>query len=131
MKGLDTNLLIRYLTWDDPVQSPKAAALIDRQLTENSPGYVNLVTVAEVVWVLESVYEFSAVEIASGVEQMLQADTLLFEREQEVHIAVAQLRGGKGSFADALISAVNQSAGCEATLTFDKKALRLGGFELV
>ena len=130
MKGVDTNLLIRYLTYDDPVQSPKAAAWIERHVTENSPGYVNLVTIAEVVWVLRSVYDLTAVEIAAIVERILQIESLVIQNQQQVHFAMYQLKAGSGSFADALIGAVNQWAGCESTLTFDKKSLRLGGFEL-
>ena len=53
MTGLDTNVLIRHLTRDDPVQSPKATRLIERTLTEEAPGFVNIVVIAETAWVLE------------------------------------------------------------------------------
>ena len=55
MIGLDTNVLVRYVTQDDPVQSPKASALIE-SLTTVSPGFVSLVSVVELVWVLQSCY---------------------------------------------------------------------------
>jgi len=51
MIGLDANVLVRYVTQDDPVQSPKASALIE-SLTTLSPGFVSLVSVVERVWVL-------------------------------------------------------------------------------
>jgi predicted nucleic-acid-binding protein len=131
MYGLDTNLLIRYLTQDDPVQSPKATEMIEQRLTQERPGFISLVTMAETVWVLESVYELPDGEIADAVERMLQADTLAVQNEQQVFTAMVALRRGWGAFADALIGALGAWAGCESTLTFDKKAGRLAGFELV
>ena len=56
MIGLDTNVLVRYVTQDDPVQSPKASRLIE-SLTTASPGFVSLVSVVELVWVLQSSYQ--------------------------------------------------------------------------
>src|ERR1039458_1673998 len=58
--GLDTDILIRYLTQDDPIQSPKATEILERRFTRESPGFVSpffisLVTMAETVWVLGSV----------------------------------------------------------------------------
>jgi predicted nucleic-acid-binding protein len=38
MIGLDTNILVRYLTQDDPIQSPKAREIIERRLTEENPA---------------------------------------------------------------------------------------------
>jgi predicted nucleic-acid-binding protein len=131
MNGLDTNILIRYLTQDDPIQSPKATAIIERRFTRERPGFISLVTIAETVWVLGSVYALPDRQIADTVERMLQADTLVVQNEQQVFTAMVALRQGWGAFADALIGAVGAWAGCDSTLTFDKKALRLAGFELV
>ena len=55
MNGLDTNILIRYLTQDDPIQSPKATEIIELRFTREHPGFISLVTMAETVWVLGSV----------------------------------------------------------------------------
>jgi predicted nucleic-acid-binding protein len=84
---------------------------------------------AETVWVLESVYDQTGNEIARTVERMLQADTLVVQNEQEVFTAAQMLKSGRGEFADALIGALGTWAGCENTLTFDKRAARLDGFE--
>ncbi len=70
-------------------------------------------------------------EIADTVERMLQADTLTVQNEQQVFTAMVSLRRGWGAFADALIGALGEWAGCDSTLTFDKKAVRLAGFEIV
>ena len=131
MNGLDTSILIRYLTQDDPIQSPKATEIIERRFTRESPGFISLITMAEIVWVLGSVYALADREIADTVERMLQADTLLVQNEQQVYTAMVAPRRGWGGFADALIAALGAWAGCASTLTFDKKALRLAGFELL
>ncbi len=131
MIGLDTNVLVRYFAQDDPVQSPKATEIMELRLTEDEPGFVSVVTIVETVWVLSSIYELSDQEIASAVERMLQADTLVIQNEQEVFTAAVALKAGRGSFADALIGALGTWAGCASTLTFDRKASRLGTFELL
>ncbi|MGD1106536.1 MAG: type II toxin-antitoxin system VapC family toxin [Terracidiphilus sp.] len=131
MHGLDTNVLVRYLTQDDPVQSRKATEIVERRLTAERPGFISLVTMVETVWVLESVYGLSDKQVASTVERMLQTDTLIIQNEQQVFTAMVTLRRGWGAFADALIGALGAWAGCDSTLTFDKKAGRLAGFEIV
>ena len=76
MIGLDTNVLLRYLVQDDPVQSPRATEIITRRLTEEEPGFISLVTILEVVWVLKSLYKRSREEIANAIEMLLAADML-------------------------------------------------------
>jgi predicted nucleic-acid-binding protein len=130
MIGLDTNILVRYLTQDDPVQSPKAREIIERRLTEEKPGFISIVALVETVWVLERAYGLSPREIAGAVERVLQTDVLIVENEQEVFTGMIALKNGQGSFADAVIAALGARVGCSCTLTFDRKALRLPGFEL-
>lgn len=130
MIALDTNLLLRYITQDDPVQSPKATRVIQR-LTESEPGFVSLVSILEVVWVRKSVYKRTPNEIANEIEMILAADTLEVQNEQEVYQAVVALRR-TGEFEDGLIGALGLWRGCSATLTFDDNASRLlRGFKLV
>ena len=131
MTGLDTNVLVRYFAQADPIQSKKATEILERQLTEDEPGFVSVVTMIETVWVLSRVYDLADQQIAAVVEGMLQSDTLVIQNEQEVFTAAAALRAGRGSFADALVSALGIWAGCDSTLTFDRGAGRLGGFELI
>ena len=122
---------MRYFAQDDAVQSKKATEIMERRLTEAEPGFVSLVALVETVWVLSRAYDLSNHEIVAVVEGMLQSDTLVVENEQEVFTAAAAVKAGRGSFADALVGALGIWAGCDSTLTFDKKTLRLGGFELV
>jgi len=130
MIGLDTNILVRYLTQDDPIQSPKATKIIERRLTDEDPGFVSIVAMVETVWVLDRAYGLAAHEIAAAVERMLQTDVLVIENEQEVFTAMITLKEGRGSFADAVIAALGARVGCSCILTCDHKALRLPGFEL-
>lgn len=130
MIGLDTNILVRYLTQDDSVQSAKATEIIEQRLTASNRGFVSIVTMAEIVWVLDRAYGFTNKEITAAVERMLQVEVLLIENEQEVFAAMIALKRGHGAFADALIAELGTKAGCTHTLTFDRKALRLPGFTL-
>ena len=129
MIGFDTNVIVRYLTQDDPVQSPKATELIERGLTEEEPGFVSVVAMAETAWVLERVYGRTAEEIAAVIERMLEVEVLVVESEQEIFTAMIAVKEGRGAFADALIGALGARAGCSHTVTFDQKALRLTAFE--
>jgi predicted nucleic-acid-binding protein len=131
MIGLDTNILVRYLTQDDPVQSAKASEILERRLTEKNPGFVSIVAIVETVWVLDRAYFLTAQEIATAIERLLQVEVLAIENEQEVFTAMVALKRGCGSFADALIAELGARVGCTRTLTFDRKATRLPGFELI
>ena len=131
MIGLDTNVLVRYLTQDDPAQSPRATRLIERTLSQDNPGFVSIVAMVQTVWVLERAYGLSAREIAGAIERMLQASVLIVDSEQVVFEAMTALKDDRGSFADTLIGALGEAAGCAKTVTFDRKAARLAGFELL
>ena len=130
MIGLDTNVLIRHITQDDPVQSPRASALIERRLSEDEPGFISVVTLAETAWVLDRSYKYSSAEIAATIGGLLQTNTLAVENEIEVFLAMTMLKQGRADFTDALIAALARRAGCSTTMTFDRKAARLPGFSL-
>jgi predicted nucleic-acid-binding protein len=130
MIGLDTNVLVRYLAQDDNVQSAKATRIMETLLTEDNPGFISVVAMVETVWVLDRAYHLPAHEITATIERLLQTDVLVVEHEQEVFTAMVSLQEGRGEFADGLIGALGERAGCLHTLTFDHKASRLGGFEI-
>jgi predicted nucleic-acid-binding protein len=128
MIGLDTNVLVRYLAQDDPAQSRRARDLIERQLTVDDAGFISIVVMVELAWVLGRAYGLSDADLAGVIERLLQTDVLVVEREQEVFIAMTALKEGNGSFADALVGVLASTAGCSHTVTFDRKALRIAGF---
>jgi predicted nucleic-acid-binding protein len=129
MTGLDTNVLVRFVTRDDAAQSRRADEII-ANLTENEPGFVSVIVMAELAWVLERAYNYSKAEIARAIERMLQIEVLQIECEQQVLTAMIALKRGRGSFADALIGELAFRAGCSHIVTFDRKAAQLPGFAL-
>lgn len=129
MKGLDTSILIRYLVQDDPIQSPRANKIIEK-LTEQAPGFVTVVVIAEVAWVLRSRYKATPPEIADAVERILSIGSLRVQNEQQVYEAVVASRSGEGTLADALICSLAKSAGGTKTLTFDGRS-HLADFEVI
>ena len=131
MIGLDTNVVLRYLLQDDAQQTPLANRIVDEILSERNPGFLNLATVLEIVWVLRSLLKRTPSEIATHLEQLLAADSLEVQNEQQVFDAAFALKRGMGEFEDALIGALNAWAGCPHTLTFDKRALRMPYFQLI
>lgn len=130
MTGLHTNILVRYLTQDHPVESRRATELIERRLNEKNPGFISIVAMVETVWVLDRAYGFSDTEIAAALERILQMDIFIVENEQEIFTAMIAVKKSQGSFADVVIGALGSRAGCSRTLTFDRKAARLPNFEL-
>lgn len=130
MTGLDTNILIRYFAQDDAVHSATATHFIEKRLTPEHQGFISLVTLAELVWTLSTTYGLSKPEVANILELLLAASNLVLQNEQEVAVAMSALYEGQ-AFADALIAALGTWAGCTSTLTFDRKASRMRGFELI
>jgi predicted nucleic-acid-binding protein len=131
MTGLDTNILVRHIAQDDPVQSPLASSLLEETLTEENPGFVSLITIVELNWVLRSNYRWDEERIAGAFRLLLLSDSILVQNQDEVFAAVSAVEMGLGTFADALICALGRWAGCETTLTFDVKASRMDGFKRV
>lgn len=131
MIGLDANVLVRHFAQDDPVQSAKATHLIEHVLTEEAPGFISTVVMAETIWVLRRAYRMTNAAVAAVVELMLRAGVFVVESEAEVFTAMIALRERRASFADALIGALARKAGCVHTVTFDPKAARLETFSLL
>jgi predicted nucleic-acid-binding protein len=129
--GLDTNVLVRYLVQDDPGQARKAARLIRRECTRESPGFINRIVLCEIVWVLEAAYGYSKQEIAGVLEKVLRTSQLQVEDVQAAWTAFRLYQKSRADFADCLLGAVNRQHGCERTVTFDRQAGELTGFEVL
>jgi predicted nucleic-acid-binding protein len=126
MIGLDSNVLVRYLAQDDAVQSARATRLIEHELSERVPGYIGLVVLVEVCWVLQRLYGVTADELHDTVRDLLEARQLVVEQRAVVNAALARWGGDVGDFADALISACARAGGCARVVTFDKAAVKVG-----
>lgn len=130
MIGLDTNVLVRYIMQDDPEQSPKATRLIEG-LTADKPGFVPLVAVVELVWVLSSSYALTREQVAAALEALLRSSELVVDRAHEVQQAQRRFKAGAADFADCLIERIAHRAGCTSTMTFDVGAAKAAGMALV
>ena len=111
MIGLDTNVLVRYIMQDDPLHSPKATRLVESLDAEN-PGYITLVSVIELYWVLTSCYGLTGAQVALALEAMLRTKQLVVERADQVARALRAYGEGKADFADCLIERSASAAGC-------------------
>jgi predicted nucleic-acid-binding protein len=130
MIGIDANILIRYFTQDDPVQSAAANRLLDKRISTDNPAFVSTIALSELVWTLRRSYKLPAAEIVRVLRILLGSSKFVIESAREVALATVALEEGFG-FSDALIVELGNSAGCQATLTFDRKAAELPGAELL
>lgn len=126
MIGLDTNVVIRYITQDDPAQAKKATVLIEKGLSQKQPGFITLISLVEITWVLESCYGQSRTNILSVIQALLTTKQLVVENADIAYIALKRCRATQGDFSDALIAAVAEKAGCSKVMTFDRKAKAIG-----
>jgi predicted nucleic-acid-binding protein len=130
MIGLDTNVLVRYLAKDDPIQTPVAVKLV-RSLSAEEPSFLSLVAITELIWVLRMSYRYRNGEIANVVETLLRSRELIVEQEELVADALRSFAAGSADFADYLIERTGQLAGCIHTFTFDKRAATFAGMRLL
>ena len=129
MIGLDTNVLVRYVTQDDPEQSPLATRLIE-SLDATNQGFVSLAVLVELHWVLRRAYRVNRTDAAAVVRKLLIAEELVLQEPEAVHRALTWL-GDDIDFPDALISELGALADCSHTVTFDAKAADLSGMKLL
>jgi predicted nucleic-acid-binding protein len=128
MIGLHTNILVRLFVADDPAQTMRAQQFVESRCTPESPGFINSIVLAELVWVLATVYDYKRSAIAGAIENLLTGQDRRVEHHDEVLASLDDYRSGAVDFADALIARINRACGCEATATFDRKAGKLDGF---
>ena len=131
MIGIDTNVLVRYFAQDDARQGATARRFIEQHIGPDRPGYVTLVALVELVWVLRSSYEATREEIIRVVEQMLAHTALLIQDANAVWLALDEYELSSADFSDALIVALGQNEGCSHTVSFDAKACRIEGMEML
>lgn len=112
MRAIDANLVVRYLTGDDPEQAEKVRALIGYE-----PVFVPRSVLLETEWVLRGVYEFSPKQIIPALRALAGLPGVSVEDAALVATAMDWTDAGM-DFADALHLAA--AAGCEGFLTFDK-----------
>ena len=131
MIGLDTNVLVRYVVQDDPEQAAAVARLIEGRCTAQSPGYVSIPVLVELVWVLTTAYRLDKAAVIPVVRQVLRTAEFTVEDRDTVLAALREFESGAADFADCLIAHRNHARGCTRTYTFDRRAARGNHFALV
>ena len=130
MIGLDTNVLVRYVTQDDPEQSAAATKLLD-SLSAESPGFVPLIVAVELVWVLQNCYDTKRDALAQVMETLLRSKELVVEQAELIWQALRRFSASRADFADCdfadcLVERCAHAADCQYTATFDKNAVAAG-----
>lgn len=130
MIGLDTNVLVRYIMQDDARQSPLATRLLE-SLQPQAPGFLALVSVVELGWVLSSAYGLDRAQLAQALEGLLRTKEIVVEQAETVWKALRVFQNTNADFADCLIERSAAAAGCQQTLTFDRGAVKGCGMALL
>ncbi len=131
MIGLDTNVVVRYVTQDDPAQARLANSLIEDTLTAENPGFISTVALVELVWVLESGYDCQRAGIVAVLERLLRTRSLIVEAPERAWQATRAYAAGNADFADCMIERAGTANGCEMTMTFDRNAAKVGAMRLL
>jgi predicted nucleic-acid-binding protein len=131
MKGLDTNILIRFLVRDDEKQSQAVYRLFKNSEKSRETLFVPLLVVLETIWVLEAVYAVSREDILDAFETLLLMPLFVFEAQQVIRVFIASAKDAKADLSDLLIAASASSSGCGSVLTCDKNASKYSLFELI
>lgn len=130
--AIDTNVLVRLLVRDDEAQFAAARRLVDQAEASGEPVLIVLGALLETEWVLRSRYRLDKASIAGTFNALLESSDVEFEHRPTVEEALyvwAQQQGA--DFTDCLLSARAAHLGRSRFLTFDTRAARLPGVELL
>lgn len=129
--GLDTNVVIRLLTQDDPAQR-RAALKFGAGLGKDYGAFLPLVAILELDWALRSKLGFSKTDVIKAVSKLLNTRGLTVENHSLVVKVLHLVEMNNADFADAMIACRSIEEGCETIKTFDIKAVRkVPGMELL
>lgn len=124
MIALDTNAIVRILVEDDQNQSKKVQGIINKAETKEQKILILSEVLIETVWVLESVYHCTRLEISMFIETLFAAPTFYLPDANVIRQATDQYKKG-GDFADLLIVAQAKAHQANQLFSFDKKLQNL------
>ena len=130
MKGVDTNILARFLVGDDKAQAKKVYRIFKKAEVEKSELFVPFLVLLELIWVLESVYMISRSDILDSISELLLMPILKFEHQSVLQQFIPSAQANTYDLSDLLIAYSAKNQGCEKIITFDKKASTFHLFEL-
>jgi predicted nucleic-acid-binding protein len=131
VRGLDTNVLLRFLLGDDDKQAAAARNAIDRAREKGEPFIVSLMTLIEAEWVLRTVGKLEKARVIHEIKQLLEVEGVVLEDELAVAWALRLYETSNADFAECLMLARYQRIGCSTMLTFDVRAAKLPSCELL
>lgn len=131
MIGLDTNVLIRLLTDDDPGQAQVAARFVQDAVARKQLLHINLIVFTEVAWVLQRRYGFGREGLLGILAQVLDNPRYDIGHRWVVEAACRLFAESKAGFSDCVIAVMNGKLGCQQTATFDRAAAALPGTKLL
>ena len=131
MKAIDTNVLVRFLVKDDHAQAEQVRQLFAAAEQQREAFHVPLLVLLETIWVLESAYQIQRRDLIEALGDLLLMPVLQFEQREVVQAMLATVAASNLDLPDALIAQSALKMGCESVLTFDQKAARTDGFELL
>ena len=122
MRAIDTNVLVRLIARDDSRQTASAESFIEKG------AWVSTLALAETAWVLASVYELSAKDLARAIEMLLHHRDLVLQDSEAVREAL-KLFLAKPSlgFSDCLMLQLARKAGHLPLGTFDRNLAKVEG----
>ena len=130
MIGVDTNILLRFLTADDADQHACTVDFFGRR-SPADPAFVSAVALAETIWVLRKAYGYGERDIARAVEMLTSSDDFVVEGCEALQAENGDLVSPI-QIADFLIAHLGRRAGCSHTVTFDRYAAgSVAGMELL
>ena len=131
MTGLDTNVLVRFLTQDDPAQARRADAVLAEARSRGERCFIGPVVLCELTWVLRGAYNRSKADVIRTLDLILATRQFEIGDKDLVREALDAYRAGPADFADYFIGSSHRSAGCTETVTFDRRLERARQFRLV
>jgi len=130
MKGIDTNILVRFLVGDDELQAKKVYTLFKNVESNRKELFVPLLVILELIWVLESVYEIERKDIIGSISELLLMPILKFEHQSALQKFTQTAPKNRYDLSDLIIAHSAREQGCETVITFDRKASKYSLFEL-
>ncbi len=129
MKGIDTNILIRFLVGDDETQAKTVYNIFKKTESNRNELFVPLLVILELIWVLESAYEIPRSEILDSISELLLMPILKFEHPSALQQFIHAAQGNGYDLSDLLIAHSAKHQGCEKIITFAKKSSKFNLFE--
>jgi predicted nucleic-acid-binding protein len=126
MIGVDTNVLIRHLVKDDPQNAERARRFLDAR-SPDDPAFISTTVVIETIYVLSRKYGVGRAEIVRVLETLLRSRDILIQSAASLRRALADAEEANTDLADAIIAHSAIDAGCDWTVTLDRRAQRLPG----